>query len=236
MSTPFDEFWTASRTTALTQRRLADRLREYVPAEDKLDAFELPGRYHGLRRSADRLDKLFRRRRSIREFGPVPLRAKALGRILGTLAATGTGRGYPSAGGLYPLRCYPLLLNVEHELNGRVCRYEPVKHALQDAGPCPLWPELAPVLGAEATTAPHFVLVFVLADEPLLVKYGPRGGRFGLIEAGAAIQSISMRLAADRLGGYLLGGGADQEVLDLLGLAHHDVRLAAVLAGGLVFP
>lgn len=236
MSTPFDEFWTASRTTALTQRRLAERLREYVPAEDKLDPFELPGRYHGLRRSADRLDTVFRRRRSTREFRSVPLRAKALGRILTSLADTGTGRGYPSAGGLYPLRCYPLLLNVEHELNGRVCRYEPAKHALQDAGPCPSWPELAPVFGAEATTVPHFVLVFVLADEAVLAKYGPRGGRFGLIETGAAIQSVSMRLAADRLGGYLLGGGADQEVLDLLGLAGHDVKLAAVLAGGSVTP
>jgi SagB-type dehydrogenase family enzyme len=236
MSTPFDEFWTASRTTALTQRRLGERLREYVPIEDKLDAFELPGRYHGLRRSADRLDTVFRRRRSTREFSSVPLRAKALGRVLTALAVTETGRGYPSAGGLYPLRCYSLLLNVEHELNGRVCRYEPVKHALQDAGPCPSWAELAPVLAAETTTSPHFVLVFVLADEPLLAKYGPRGGRFGLLETGAAIQSISLRLAADRMGGYLLGGGADQEVLALLGLAHRDVRLAAVLAGGLGSP
>ena len=235
MATPFDEFWTASRTTTLTQRRLAERLRDYVPVEDKLDTFELPGRYHGLRRSADRLDTVFRRRRSTREFGTVPLRAKALGRVLGALAATETGRGYPSAGGLYPLRCFPLLLNVEHELNGRVCRYEPVKHALQDAGPCPSWPELAPLLGAEAGASPHFVLVFVLADEPLLAKYGPRGGRFGLIETGAAIQSVSLRLAADKMGGYLLGGGADQEVLGLLGLVRPDVRLAAVLAGGMPF-
>jgi hypothetical protein len=135
------------------------------------------------------------------------------------------------------LRCYPLLLNVAHELNGRACRYEPVEHALQDAGPCPPWPELAPLLGAEASgQGPHFVFVFVLADEPLIAKYGMRGGRFGLIEAGAAVQSVSLRLAAERMGGYLLGGAADRGVLDLLGLARQEVRLAAVFAGGLIAP
>jgi nitroreductase len=239
MPNPFDVFWTASRTTALTQRRLADRLREYHPVETGLDSFELPGRYHALRRSEDRLDQTFRRRRSTREFRSVPLPAKRLGTILTALAATGTGRRYPSAGGVHPLRCYPLLLNVRHELNGHACRYEPAKHALQDVGPCPSWPELAPLLGAEATAdsaGPHFVFVFILADEPLIAKYGMRGGRFGLIETGAAVQSVSLRLAAERMGGYLLGGAADQPLLDLLGLARLEVRLATVLAGGLPSP
>jgi hypothetical protein len=39
-------------------------------------------------------------------------------------------------------------------------------------------------------------MVFVLADQPVLAKYGQRGGRFGLIEAGAATQNIALRCPA----------------------------------------
>ncbi|QWF77056.1 nitroreductase family protein [Amycolatopsis sp. CA-230715] len=231
---PFDDFWTASRLTPVTQRRFAERLREYRPEFSGTDPFALPGRYHALRRSADGLDRTFRRRRSSREFREEPLPAKQLGMVLAALADDET-RSYPSAGGLYPLRCYPLLLNVRHELGGRVCRYEPSRHAVQDVAPCPSWAELAPMMGASGTDGPgpQLVLAFVLADEPLVAKYGVRGGRFGLIEAGSAVQSVALRLAAERLGGYLLGGAADTPVLDLLGLAGQPVRLAAALAAGI---
>lgn len=234
MSGPFEDFWVASRVTPLTQRRLAQRLGEYVPGDAAPDAFELPGGYHALRRPADRLHRLFRRRRSDRAFTAEPLSARALGAVLEPLAQTAAGRGYPSAGAFYPVRCYPLLLAVEHPLAGRVCRYEPARHALQDVAACPGWPDLAPLLGAQDSgdAGPQLVLVFVLADDALLAKYGERGGRFGLIETGCAVQSVALRLAAERLGGYLLGGAADGPVLELLGLRDVTVRLATVLAAG----
>jgi hypothetical protein len=37
----------------------------------------------------------------------------------------------------------------------------------------------------------------------MLAKDGQRGGRFGLIEAGAATQNIALRLSRHRLAGYL---------------------------------
>ncbi|PRX51109.1 nitroreductase family protein [Prauserella shujinwangii] len=230
---PFEDFWTASRVTPLTQRRLAGTLAAYRPDGPAPDPFELPGRYHALRRPRDRLARLLRRRRSVRTFGAGPLPWPALGSALSALAADGGGRGHPAAGGCHAVRCYPLLLAVRHPLSGRVCRHEPDRHALQDVGPCPPWPELGPLLGASpGAGAPQFVLVFVLADAALLAKYGERGGRFGLIEAGAAAQSVALRLAADGLGGYLLGGAADRPVLALLGLAGTGARLAVALAGG----
>ncbi|WP_199431886.1 SagB/ThcOx family dehydrogenase [Qaidamihabitans albus] len=233
-SGPFEDFWAAGRTTPLTLRRLAARLAGYRAEGTGPDPFELPGGYHTLARPNDRLSRLFRRRRSDRGFTSAPLPGRRLGSVLAPLAEGETGRGYPSAGGLYPLRCYPLLLNVRHELSGRVCRYEPARHALQDVGACPPWPELAPLLGAEPADGPgpQFVLVLVLADAPLLAKYGVRGGRYGLIEAGCAAQSVALRAAADGLGGYLLGAAADDAVLGLLDLAERDVRLAAAFAGG----
>jgi hypothetical protein len=75
-------------------------------------------------------------------------------------------------------------------------------------------------------------LVFVLADQPMLAKYGQRGGRFGLVEAGAAMQNVALRLSRHRLAGYLLGGAADAEMVALVGLSDQPIRLAGVLLCG----
>lgn len=229
--TPFHDFWTAGDHSPLHQRRLAERLRDFRPATAAPDPFELPTPPLPLARPNDRLQRLFRARRSTREFGAEPLSRAQLGAVLSALADE-DGRSYPSAGGLHPLRCYAFLRNVSHELNGRTVRYDATRHAVQDAGPSPAWPELGEVLAAG--TEPALVLALVLADGPLLAKYGQRGGRFGLLEAGAATQSICLRMAEQRLAGHLLGGAADANLLALLGLRDHPVRLAAVIACGRV--
>jgi nitroreductase family protein len=229
-----ERFWTASRLTRLTQRQLTDRLAEYRPQSGTLDPFTLPTGYHPLSRRSDLLHRWIVNRRSGRSFGRRPMTARALGAVLDALSATPDGRrGHPSAGGLNPLRCYPVLLNVRHPLNGQVTRYDPDRHALQAVGPAPRWPELAPLLGAAPDDqSPAIALVFVLADAPVLAKYGQRGGRFGLIEAGAATQSVALRLSRHRLAGYLLGGAVDADVLALVGLLDQPVRLAVVAVCG----
>ncbi|ONI88446.1 hypothetical protein ALI22I_18995 [Saccharothrix sp. ALI-22-I] len=230
--TPFDDFWTASAYSALHQRRLGERLREFRPDQATTDPFELPSAPLALGKPGDRLQRLFRARRSTREFSSEPMSARQFGAVLAALADE-DGRAYPSAGGFQPLRCYAFLRNVTHELNGRVVRYDARRHAVQDIGPSPDWPRLREVLAADAE--PALVLVLLLADEPVLAKYGQRGGRFGLIEAGAAAQSVCLRMAQQRLGGYLLGGAADGDVLALLGMRDQPVRLAAVIACGRTF-
>lgn len=233
MADPFEDFWTASRLTPLTQRRLAAHLAEYRQPDDALDPLVLPGPRHRLGRPSDRLRGVFRRRASVREFSARPLRASDLGALLSPLAVDRGRRGYPSAGGLYPVRTYPVLLNVAHALNGRACRYDPGLHALQDVGPAPGWEDLGPLLAAApGADRPHVVLVFVLTDAGVLDKYGQRGGRFALIEAGCAAQSVAIRLAQRRLGGYLLGAGADAALLRQIGLDGATARFAVALACG----
>jgi len=207
------------------------------PATDPrwpLDSFTLPTEYHPLSRPSDQLRRWYVNRHSDRAFSRRPITARTLGGVLDALSATPDGRrGHPSAGGLYPLRCYPVLLNVRHPLNGHVTRYDPDRHALQAVGPAPRWPELAPLLGAVPDEqSPAIAMGFVLADGPVLAKYGQRGGRFGLIEAGAATQNIALRLSRQHLAGYLLGGAVDADVLTLIGLAGQPVRLATVLVCG----
>lgn len=230
----YERFWTASRLTRLTQRRLTDRLAEHRPPAERIDPFTLPTAYHPLSRPADRLRRWYVNRRSGRTFSRRPMSARTLGFVLDALSTTPDGRrAHPSAGGLNPLRCYPFLLNVRHPLNGHMTRYDPDRHALQPVGPAPRWRDLAPLLGAPPDEqSPATALVFVLADGPVLAKYGQRGGRFGLIEAGAATQNIALRLSRHRLAGYLLGGTVDADVLALIGLLDHPVRLAVVAVCG----
>jgi nitroreductase len=169
-----------------------------------------------LPRPKDRLQKLFQARRSTREFASTPLTDKQLGFVLGALG----DNSCPSAGGLNPLRCYAFA-------NGRAVRYDIVRHALQDIGPEPT--DLASILGTPEV--PPLTIVLVLKDDESFEKYGERAGRFGLIEAGAAAQSICLRLAQQNLGGYLLGGVADNEMLHALGLPR-ELRVATAIACG----
>jgi hypothetical protein len=53
-----------------------------------------------------------------------------------------------------------------------------------------------------------------------------------LQQVGHAAQNLGLRLAADRLAGYVLGGGLDREVLALLGVAHLPVRYGGAVAAG----
>lgn len=230
----YEQFWTASRLTRLTQRHMTERLAEHRPPADTLDPFTLPTEYHALSRPPRLSRRWYANRHSGRSFSKRPMAARTLGVVLDTLSATPDGRrAHPSAGGLNPLRCYPVLLNVRHPLNGRVTRYDPDRHALQAVGPAPGWPELAPLLGAAPDEqSPAIALVFVLADRPVLAKYGQRGGRFGLIEVGAATQNVALCLSRHRLAGYLLGGAVDADVLALVGLLGQPVRLAVVVVCG----
>lgn len=212
----FNDFWAASRFSPLHQRRLGDQLRDFRPEPPLIDALELPSEPKPLPRPKDRLQRLFRDRRSTREFAAKPLSDKQLGTVLGALA----DNSYPSAGGLDPLRCYAF-----HD--GKALRYDIRRHALQDIGAAP--ENLAEILGT--LEVPPLAIVLVLKDGKVFEKYGQRAGRFGLIEVGAAAQSICLRLAQQNLGGYLLGGVADNEMLRALGLPR-ELRVATAIACG----
>ncbi|MDX8033708.1 nitroreductase family protein [Lentzea sp. BCCO 10_0856] len=212
----FNDFWAASRFSPLHQRRLGERLRDFRPQPPLIDPLELPTAPQPLPKPTDRLQKLFQARKSTREFTDKPLTDRQLGAVLGALG----DNSVPSAGGLNPLHCYAFHHN-------RAVRYDIRRHALQDIGEAP--GNLAEILGTPEV--PPLAIVLVLKDNEAFDKYGERAGRFGLIEAGAAAQSICLRLAEQKLGGCLLGGVADNEMLHALGLPR-ELRVATAIACG----
>jgi SagB-type dehydrogenase family enzyme len=176
-----------------------------------------------------------RRRSALPErAGPLPL--ASLGTVLALSTGTVPGRpGYravPSAGALYPLDVVVLALDVTGLPPGGYV-YEPVAHALLPRG------ELDPVAvhTAAGTGAPpprpSVLLAVVATFARTRAKYGLRGYRFALIEAGHVVQAAGTAATALGLAGLPWGGFADAEVdrrLDLDGLERSCVYLLALSA------
>jgi SagB-type dehydrogenase family enzyme len=187
-----------------------------------------------LERVDDRFQRMLAARRSERRFGPRPLRARDVARVL---AAVGTGRDrrslVPSAGGFASVFAYAIGHRVEGPLGGRVVRYDAAAHGVADIGPAPDEERLRRLLLVDDDAdTPPLVVVLVIDDAPTVTKYGDRGLRFVLQQAGHAAQNIGLRLAADGLAGYVLGGGLDREILDILGLASTRARYGTAVACG----
>jgi SagB-type dehydrogenase family enzyme len=137
-----------------------------------------------------------------------------------------TARPAPSAGGYYPLSLFAVTSAVAGLSDG-LHRYDPWQHALRtmrtgpvrtEADACLLAPQFA--IGANA-------LLFLAAPlDPMLEKYGPRGYRYLLLEAGHVAQSICLAACEAQLATLCIGGFVDRAVDRLLGLRE---RMAASL-------
>lgn len=167
------------------------------------------------------LDRLLAGRRSCRAFAPAPMPLAVLASLLGAAYGTvgrGTCRAVPSAGGLYPLDPWVFGHGVEG-LDDGLWRYDPVVHSLRLArggdafatleATCYAWPfvEHANVVVALAAT-------FARTQ----AKYGPRGYRYVLLEAGHAAQNLCLQAAALGLATLCVGGFTDSRLNQVLGL------------------
>lgn len=183
----------------------AERVR--LPGDD----FELPT---GL---GDALE----RRRSRRAFRLAPLPLETLGRLL--YASYGMhgphrDRPFPSAGGLYPLELYAITQQVEGLADG-IWHYDPWVHelVLRRAGRC--HDEAADLAyGQETIREANLLLCLTAVFARSAWKYGQRGYRYALLEAGHVSQNLYLVADALGLAPFSIGGFFDQEVNNLLHL------------------
>ena len=174
-----------------------------------------------IRDEASQVLPLLRARRSCRKFAERTLPLRVAARVLGgayaplrhTVLPPGLeidGRGVPSAGGLFPLELYPLMhstLGVEEGLY----HYNPIAHQLEPIRTATRIGDLSRSLLAENFLEGANLVVFIAAVfDRTLRKYGPRGYRYILLEAGHVAQSICLLaqeagLATLCVSGYLDG-------------------------------
>ena len=147
-------------------------------------------------------------------------------------------RAVPSAGGLYPLELYVVCNQVEgtkpglHHFNVRDRTLEYMSGPFSIA-------DLLPRLMQQPFIEHAAAFIFIAAVLPrTLKKYGPRGYRYLLMEAGHAAQNICLRATELDLATLCLGGFSDHQINSLLELdGRKEVALYAIALGqGLTEP
>jgi len=190
------------------------------------------------------LTGLLGRRRSYRDFAKVEMPLAHASELLaagyGAVAAPRMGnqtpflrRTVPSAGGLFPLELYLFTQRVE-SLDDGLYHYDVVAHSLQQLRSENLFSTLEPMFYAfPFMKNANVVIAMAAVFKRTQAKYGPRGYRYILLEAGHVAQNACLVSGAFGLGSRCLGGFMDRELdraLDFNGLTQSV--LYAVAIGG----
>ena len=229
-----DDFWTGSAITAANRTAFGARIAAFEPGPPAPHRWSRPGALINLPRVPSLLDPVLDARRSIRTFAPTPLTGDDLGAVLGVLAERADGhRSYPAAGALYAIGVVAWLFNIDHPLNGHAVQYHPAEHAIADLGEAPTWADEAIAFTGDPTSDPPPVFLGLFADlDKLHAKYGDRGDRFALLEAGEILPQRSLAVAAQNLAGYAIGGSLDHRLVALAGLQPVNARFVVGYALG----
>jgi SagB-type dehydrogenase family enzyme len=229
MSTPFfDDFWEASSLDEFSVRPFAERMNKF-DADVKLLQLEYPEEATPLNLNVSRLSKIAGKRKSDRSFNKKPLSQKQIATILGAgMTVDGLEhRAYPAAGAQYSAELFQVIFNGE-DLTGKIVYYDAEAHGYvrlpQDA---PSWDEAKDRLNIEVSGMPQSLVLIVTFPDRVTEKYGERGGRFALLEAGALMQQLSLTVAATKqLKGVVVGGVFDEYWKDILGLSETTAHVA----------
>jgi SagB-type dehydrogenase family enzyme len=127
-------------------------------------------------------------------------------------------RAVPSGGALYPLEVYAVLARVEDAEPG-LYHLDPLRPALEvlSLGAAPLATLRAAAVYPEIVEGSAATLLVTGMFWRSRFKYGLRGYRFTLLEAGHLVQNVQLMCAALGLSAVPLGGFYDRPVDELLG-------------------
>lgn len=193
--------------------------------------------------AASELMKLLESRHSCREFAPREMPLQSLSALLaagyGAIApARFSGqtaflrRTVPSAGGLFPLEMYLFIQRVQG-LDDGLYRYDVVAHSLQQLHCGNLFPALEPMFYTYAFMKDaNLVLAMSASFLRTQKKYGPRGYRYILMEAGHVAQNLSLRAMELGLATLCMGGFVDSQLNALLSLQPLEEGVVYTVAAG----
>lgn len=168
-------------------------------------------------------------RASARSYAPTPIGLADLGDLLywgyGLLGTVTQGRielgrrPVPSGGGMYALELYVILRQGDGADAG-IYHYQPIGHGLEtvrDAVPPRDFSDYL-FMGQPYVTEAAATVIVTAEFNRSLKKYGDRGYRYVLIEAGHIGQNLCLVAASFGLGACCIGGFFDVELAQLLKL------------------
>jgi len=175
------------------------------------------------------LSGLLQARHSCRQFVRRPLPLPQLSNLLANsygildvvprpFGSWGCARPVPSAGGLYPLELYLATAGVEDTEDG-LYHYNALHHRLESMTKGPLLEGIGDYLLQQHFLHNANVIVFISANLARTTKkYGPRGYRYVLLEAGHCAQNLCLLASEQRFGVICIGGFSDAKVNRLVDL------------------
>lgn len=185
-------------------------------------------------KSRNSLEEMILNRRSIRNFKPKPLSLDQLAQLC--WAGQGiTGPHYfraaPSAGALYPLELYAAVGRVEGIAPG-LFHYDPMHHQLEAVKNGDMRRLLSTAaLNQHAVRDAPVTLIITGIPRRTQVKYGDRGTRYMLMEAGHAAQNILLQAESLGLGAVPIGAFHEGEVGKILGIGGDGLPLYLIPVG-----
>lgn len=196
-------------------REMSQRAGRLYPHRPTIDLPEAEALTHGL---SDLLAT--RSSPEVFGFGPVNLKqiATALHHAQGIVGKTAgpPRRTTPSAGALYPLDLFVAPLQGVDGLNNDIYHYSPFTHSLTEVGPIDV-AQLRGALGETAASESAAAVVIVTCTFwRSRFKYGYRGVRFSLIEAGHVAQNLALSMHAQGLASRAIGGFFDDDLAQLI--------------------
>jgi SagB-type dehydrogenase family enzyme len=231
MNTPlFDLFWENSK---LNEKNFMSFVNNFINDNQETERAIYPTADLQLKLPKDRLFKTMCERFSERKYSDYKLTVKQLSSLFSCFAEINNRRLLPSGGGKYPIEVYAFVFNAEGIANNKIVYYNPDLNALSFIGECPEWSEIKEKTGLLIEGKPSALFVFTGFPGRITSKYGERGGRFLLMEAGHYLQNLSLRVAYEGLGGVEAGGLHDDCIKEMLGLNGTDavITLGYVCGG-----
>ena len=180
------------------------------------------------------LNPILQRRRTHRAFASRPLSVSEVAQLLWAAQGINSSAGYrtaPSAGALYPLELHLVSGEVEGLPTGSY-RYDPRRHALVAGIGADLRQAVAGAALHQDWIAQASALVVISAvDVRTTKKYGRRGIRYVLMEAGHASQNLLLQAVALGLAGATVGAFDDEQLQQLLDLPAGERPLVILAVG-----
>jgi SagB-type dehydrogenase family enzyme len=170
------------------------------------------------------LEKTIKVRRTIRSFTPQQLTLEQFSQLLWAAYGITEDRGYKraaaSGGACYPMDLYAMVgEEAVKGMEGGIYHYEPMGHSVSLVLQGDFREGLARAsLGQMWMATPPLSLVICAEYARITSRYGDRGVRYAMIEAGHMGQNIFLQAEALGLGAGIVGAFQDEAVIQVMGI------------------
>ena len=181
-------------------------------------------------------ESLLIKRRSVRSFNPKQITFQQLSNVLfasyGTIS-NGPHKTVPSAGALYPLSIYVVVgkESLDNLKNG-IYRYLPITNSIEIIKEGDARRGIAIGCLGQAFISKAPIIIIIAANfERMKYKYGNRGIRYALIEAGHSCQNIELAALSLGLVSCPVGAFTDSEIVKTIGLSDYEIPIYVIPIG-----